>query len=272
MSISSARHVGGVGAATLAVAALIVAVAQGHSTAKPAGAGPPTADGKAVEGGTLTATEGKWTGTAPLTYTYQWRRCDKDGGSCADIGGATTKEYVLKAVDVGATLRVRTTATNAEGNASQTSVPTGVVQAAAATTPPAAATGCPSGTGTVSVKDMSLPARLLVDQVTSTPTTLRANTTTLTVHVRVTNTCKQTVSGALVYVTGTPYNQFVIPAEEPSNSEGMATLTMPKLSGYPVSGKQQLLALFVRVRKDGEDLLAGVSARRLVSLPVHLNT
>ena len=174
-----------------------------------------------------------------------------------------------------ASLRVRVTATNRDGSAAQTSVPTAVVQALPTPTPTSptpSPSGCPSGTGTVNVADMALPARLLVDQVTSKPATLNASTSTLTVHVRVTNTCKQTVSGALVYVTATPYNQFDIPQEEPSNSQGLATLTMRKLVGYPVSGKQQLLALFVRVRKDGEDMLAGVSARRLVSLPVDLGT
>jgi hypothetical protein len=261
----------------LAVAALAVMGAQARPTTAPAGTGPPTADGKAVEAGTLTATDGTWTGTPPITFAYQWRRCDRQGGSCSNIGGATAKEYMLKTVDVNSTLRIRVTATNRDGTAAQTSVPTAVVQALApptgtTTTPTPAPGGCPSGTGTVSVADMALPARLLVDTVTSKPVTLNANTSLLTVKVKVMNTCKQTVSGALVYVTATPYNQFDIPQEVPSNAQGMAVLTMHKQVGYPVSGKQQLLALFVRVRKDGEDMLAGVSSRRLVSLPVDLAT
>ena len=39
------------------------------------------------DGETLTAGDGTWTGTAPVTYTYQWQRCDADGTNCVDITG-----------------------------------------------------------------------------------------------------------------------------------------------------------------------------------------
>ena len=47
----------------------------------------------AEDGSTLTADHGTWTGTTPITYTYQWQRCDAAGANCADIAGATGSTY-----------------------------------------------------------------------------------------------------------------------------------------------------------------------------------
>ncbi len=111
----------------------------------PASTVPPTISGTAQSGQTLTANDGTWTGTTPISYAYQWRRCDSAGASCADIAGATATPYTLTAADVGSTLRVRVTASNAAGSSVATSAPTGVV--AAAPTPPAS-TAPPTISGT----------------------------------------------------------------------------------------------------------------------------
>ena len=47
----------------------------------------PGITGTTAAGQTLTATQGTWTGTAPITYAYQWQRCT--GATCVNIGGAT---------------------------------------------------------------------------------------------------------------------------------------------------------------------------------------
>ena len=62
-------------------------------------------------GETLTSRRDRWAG-AP-TFTEQWRRCARDGSACVDIPGATAQTYVPVPDDVGHTLRVHVTATEA---------------------------------------------------------------------------------------------------------------------------------------------------------------
>ncbi len=87
----------------------------------------PTVSGLAQVGQTLTVAPGTWNGTAPITYAYQWRRCDSAGLSCFAIHGATSASYVLGTSDVGRTLRVAVTAANQAGSVMTNSRPTPVV-------------------------------------------------------------------------------------------------------------------------------------------------
>ncbi len=100
----------------------------------PVNATPPTISGTATEGQALTVGPGTWTGSAPITRDYRWRRCDATGANCVD-GAATASMYTLVAADVGHTIRVRETATNAYGQTAITSAATAVVTAKPKPTP-----------------------------------------------------------------------------------------------------------------------------------------
>jgi hypothetical protein len=87
----------------------------------------PSVTGDAIVGQTLTAQNGNWSG-APTAYTYQWLQCDRFGGSCVVIPGATGKTYGVRFNDVYGTLRVEVTAKNANGSTTRRSTPSDVVQ------------------------------------------------------------------------------------------------------------------------------------------------
>jgi hypothetical protein len=92
----------------------------------PVNEAPPTISGEARQGQTLTDVHGKWS-NSPTSYSYQWQQCE--GSSCTLISGATKQEYVPVAADVGHTIRVQETASNAGGSGSPaTSSATAAVQ------------------------------------------------------------------------------------------------------------------------------------------------
>jgi hypothetical protein len=94
--------------------------------------GTPPGGGAAQVGQALSADPGSWNGTGPLTYSYQWQRCDANGANCVDIAGATGSSYTPTAADAGGTVRVVVTVTNAAG----TSTPVASAPIAVAALPP----------------------------------------------------------------------------------------------------------------------------------------
>jgi hypothetical protein len=59
---------------------------------------------------------GTWSGTLPITYSYQWQRCDTTGQGCVAVTGATGSTYLVTTADAGYTLKVVVTATNQAGS------------------------------------------------------------------------------------------------------------------------------------------------------------
>jgi len=229
---------------------------------KPANTAEPAISGTPQEGSTLSGSNGTWT-NSPSKFVYAWLRCDNKGNACATINGANKNTYVIASGDVNTTIRFRVNASNSAGNDTATSNPTAVISKNRGA-------GCPPGGNPDQVANLNQPVRLLVDTLQASPSVVAKGTQTLTVRFHITSTCGGPVQGALVYSTATPYNQWSIPPEATSGADGWATLTFTRLTGFPVSSKQQLIAMFVRARKGGENPLAGISTRRLVSVRVNL--
>jgi hypothetical protein len=231
-------------------------VVQPSSTAgPPVNASPPAISGTPQQNLTLSATTGSWNGAKPQTYAFQWRRCDSVGGNCGDIAGATGSTHVASADDVGHALRVRVTARNSLGARSSTSTPTGAVQKA----------GIPVGQ-TILINDVSLPNRLVIDRLQFIPLFLSSRAP-FTARFHVSDSQGHPVQGALVFVVGIPFGNTTTPPEQATGADGWVTFTIRPTFRLPLvpHGNQPF---FVRARKPGERLIAGVSTRRLVNLSV----
>jgi lysophospholipase L1-like esterase len=80
----------------------------------PSNVSPPGVSGNAVRGHTLTEMHGSWT-NSPTSFNYQWEDCSASGAKCFPIVDATARTYTLAGADVGHTIRVQESATNARG-------------------------------------------------------------------------------------------------------------------------------------------------------------
>jgi hypothetical protein len=99
----------------------------------PANTAAPTVSGTAQVGQQLAASTGSWTGTAPLTYTYQWQTATAAAGPYTDIAAATGSTYTPTSGDTGAYLRVTVTAANSAGQSQASSQPAGPISSAPVT-------------------------------------------------------------------------------------------------------------------------------------------
>jgi len=218
----------------------------------PANTGAPSVAGTPRVGQTLTAVEGSWANT-PTAYAYQWLRCDNTGNNCGAIAGATAKTYTVVAADTAATLRVRVTAQNPKGSGVATSGQSAVVTGASGG-------GGGGGGAATPVSQVSLPNRLVVSDAKFSPRVLHSRGP-FTARFKVVDTQGRPIAGALVYVLGLPYGWIRSGPEVPTDGTGWATLTLSPTVKLP---RQSSIVIFVRARKPGDNLLAGVSTRRLV--------
>jgi hypothetical protein len=134
-------------------------------------------------------------------------------------------------------------------------VPTGVITKAEA----------PPGS-TISIDDVSLPNRLLVDRLSFRPQPLRSRRT-IVARFHVSDSRSHSVQGALVFVVGIPFGVTTTPPEQATGPDGWATFTIQPTNRVRF-GRPGGIVFFVRARKSEERLIGGVSTRRLVQLSV----
>ena len=143
-SVVTAGNGGGSNPASSAQTAVVTVPAPTNTTA-------PTLSGSAVQGQTLTTSNGSWSGS-PTGYSYQWEDCSSAGGSCATISSATASSYTLGTGDVGHTIRSVVTATNSGGSAPASSAASSVVSTAGS---------APSNTGAPVISGQTVQGDLL---------------------------------------------------------------------------------------------------------------
>ncbi|MCP9486132.1 MAG: Ig-like domain-containing protein [Gaiellaceae bacterium MAG52_C11] len=214
----------------------------------------PSISGEAVVGESLNADPGGWTG-AP-NFQYSWLQCDAAGSGCSDTG-TRGRTYGVRSADQGRTLRVQVRATNPRGTSTAISNPSAVVRAAGG--------GGGGGGSAVSVSNVSLPDRLVISGFASTP--FRNRTDAVTLRIRVSDTRGRLVQGALVLASAVPFGRVTTAPETATDSNGIATISVRATSRLELQAGFAV-QFFLRARKQGDNVLAGVSSRRLVQVPI----
>ncbi len=229
----------------------------------------PTISGTAQSGKTLSATSGSWTGTQPISYTYQWTRCGTDGGksdasNCSTVGGATKSTYLLTSGDVGKRIRVKVTAKNSKGQKTAASNPTGVVQGGT--------TGeiitLPNGERSIPASSVPADQRLVVDRVTFSPNPVRSRTAPITVRVKVKDTRGFVVRNTRVFLRSTPLVTKTLGGDGTTATDGWVTFTLQPENDFPALNPSYNVQFFVKSYRTGDPSLGGIAGYRLVQVPL----
>ena len=227
-------------------------------SARPVNTTEPSISGSPVVGNQLQANRGQWSGETPITYSFVWLRCNTQGQNCSEIPGADDNDYEVRDSDLGRTVRVRVTARNDNGTRSAVSNQTAVVTRA---TPP------PPATGPIDVGQLQAAGdRLVVSQVRFSPNPVSSRTAPITARVQVTARNGRPVSGALVFMRGTP--RVVRGQTQATQSDGWATLTLVPNQYFPQPRTGFNVQFFVKASKRGDPPLGGIAGYRLVQVPL----
>jgi hypothetical protein len=159
-----------------------------------------------------------------------------------------------------------TTTTTSSSTSTSTPSTTTTTTATTTTTPsgPEGQIRLANGKISIPVTSVVLPARLVIDGVHFTPGVVTSRRGPVSVRVHVSDSRGYWVRGALVFARSTPLVTST-PPEQVTNQSGYATLTMFPRATFPLK-RGYHVQFFLRTRKDGDSLLAGVSSRRLAQV------
>jgi protocatechuate 3,4-dioxygenase beta subunit len=171
--------------------------------------------------------------------------------------GSTSTDTSITSTTTSTTSTTGTTATTAP--VTTTTTPTSTASAG-----PEGQIKLASGKTSIPISSVSLPARLIVDGVRFSPSLVASRGRPLAIRVHVSDTRGYVVRGALVFVRSTPLVTST-PLEQTTDQAGYVTLTAVPKQTFPLK-RGYHVQFFVRARKEGESLLAGVSSRRLAQV------
>ena len=211
-----------------------------------------------------TATTGSWVGDDPITYSYQWLRCDPSGNSCTSIVAATKDAYKLTQKQVGFTVRVKVTGKNSRGKGTAISNHTAVV------TDVSGGGGggiiaLPGGGKSVDVVDVPKGERLLVSDVRFDPSPVRSRNQPIVVTITVKDTRGYYVRNAYVFLRSTPILTET-PADAQTSTDGKITYSIMPRYDFPLKSGYNV-QFYVKAYRKGDPSLAGISGTRLVQVP-----
>jgi hypothetical protein len=218
----------------------------------PAVTAAPEISGVAMVEQPLRATAGTWSGSAPLTIGLEWLRCDPEGENCQGLG-ITANTYIVGAVDVGRTIRVKVTGANLAGARAALSDPTSVVTALMPT----------EQNPSISAAKVNAPHRLVIDQVKAPA---RFTGKAMRVTFRVKDTRGFLVEGVLVTATTLPGSALVAPAEFTTGADGLVTLEFKR--GTKLRAVIKAVTVVVIARRPGDKPASPRGAIVRLKLPV----
>jgi hypothetical protein len=244
------------------VASNATAVIANPDAGRPRNVQAPTISGTPSQGQTLHVQPGSWTGTQPITFTFNWLRCDGAGNNCVQQAGFNDDAYVLREGDVGKTIRARVNARNSRGDGSRLTP-----QTAAVTGPqgPAGVITLPNGEKSIPVTSVPNDQRLVVDQVTFSPNPIRSRTEPITVRVKVEDTRGFVVRDAMIFLRSTPLVTRNA-QDQRTGQDGWLQLTVTPERDFPELRPAYSVQFFVKASRQGDPELAGVAGYRLVQV------
>lgn len=103
-------------------------VARPSHAHKPRNVARPTVRGVARSKHRLTASVGRWSGSTPIAYRYQWFSCTARGTKCKPMSRATRDTLLLPSAEIGRRVKVVVTAANGAGRQTVGSRTTAVIK------------------------------------------------------------------------------------------------------------------------------------------------